>query len=275
MKQPEQTTKLFSGGTLNALPPRRAAFRNSLSPVHGERINALPPRRAAFRERIRVRGRVLAGFTLLELLVATLVAAIVLAAINTAFYAALRLRSHTSDAVDKVLPVNRSLGILKADLRNTLLTGGALAGSIESPGLPSGISQPSDLDIYTTSGALNDDLPWGDIQKVSYYLKDSTGSSRLNGQDLIRAVTRNLLATTQPDITEQVLLSGVGSLQFSFWDGTSWLTAWDSTTALTPVPQAIKAAIEFVKEDAGGPVRLPIELVVPIDAQSTNNPTLN
>jgi type II secretion system protein J len=211
------------------------------------------------------------GFTLLELLVATLVAAIVLAAINTTFYAALRLRSHTSDAVDKVLPMNRSVSILKADLRNTLMTGGTLAGSIESPGVSSANNQPSDLDIFTTSGALNDDLPWGDVQKVSYYLKDSTGNARLKGKDLIRAVTRNLLATAQPDIAEQTLLNGVSSLQFSFWDGTSWQTAWDSTTSLTPIPQGIKADIEFVKEDSGNPVRLPIELVVPIDAQATNS----
>ena len=211
------------------------------------------------------------AFTLMEVLIATMVAAIVLAAMNAAFYAALHLRSVTTDVVENSIPLNHAASVLKADLRGTLITGGSMAVSIESPGTESGNNQPTDLDIYTTTGVLRDSLPWGDVQKISYLLKDSTDTSRPGGKDLIRAITRNLLASTQPDLAEQPLLSGVNSVQFSFYDGANWQTTWDSTAAVTPAPRAIKVHIEFANGNSTGQGRLPLEILVPIDGQVSSN----
>jgi type II secretion system protein J len=211
------------------------------------------------------------AFTLLEVLIATLIAAIVLAAMNAAFYAALHLRSVTNNLVENSIPLNHAALILKADLRGTLITGGTMAISIESPGTESSDNQPTDLDIYTTTGVLRDDQPWGDVQKVSYLLKNSTDASHPGGKDLIRAVTRNLLASAQPDLAEQPLLSGVGSVQFSFYDGANWQTTWDSTSAVTPAPQAIKVYIEFANANSAGQGRLPLEILVPVDGQPSSN----
>jgi len=211
------------------------------------------------------------AFTLLEVLIATLIAAIVLAAMNAAFYAALHLRTVTTNLVENSIPLNHAASILKADLRGTLITGGTMAISIESPGTESANNQPTDLDIYTTTGVLRDDLPWGDVQKVSYLLKDSVNASRLGGKDLVRAITRNLLASTQPDVTEQPLLSGVSSVQFSFYDGANWQSSWDSTSTAVPTPQAIKVDIQFASGNSSVPGRLPLEVLVPIDGQVSSN----
>ena len=211
------------------------------------------------------------GFTLMELLIAIMIAAVVLAAMNAAFYAALHLKSSTLSAVENGIPLNHAVSILKADLRGILVTGGVMGGPVESPGMESVNNQPTLLDIYTTTGVVYDDLPWGDVQKVSYLLRNPAGGSRPVGQDLIRAVTRNLLASTQPDLSEQSLLSGVSSLQFSFYDGANWQTAWDTTNAVTPIPQAIKVEIEFAKADSGGQSRLPVEIVVPVVTQELTN----
>jgi type II secretion system protein J len=214
------------------------------------------------------------AFTLLEVLIATLIAAIVLAAMNAAFYAALHLRSVTNTLVENSIPLNHAAAILKADLRGTLITGGTMAISIESPGTESGNNQPTDLDIYTTTGVLHDSLPWGDVQKVSYLMKDSANAARLGGKDLVRVITRNLLASTQPDLAEQPLLSGVSSVQFSFYDGANWQTSWDSTSAdgsVTPAPRAIKVHIEFANANSIGQGRLPLEVLVPVDSQGSSN----
>ena len=211
------------------------------------------------------------AFTLLEVLLATLIAAVVLAAMNAAFYAALHLRSVTNDLVENSIPMNHAASILKADLRGTLITGGTMAVSIESPGTENTDNQPTDLDIFTTTGVLRDDQPWGDVQKVSYLLKDSANASRLGGKDLVRAVTRNLLASTQPDLAEQPLLSGVSSVQFSFYDGANWQTTWDSTSAVTPTPRAIKVHVEFANKNTTGQGRLPLEILIPVDGQMSSN----
>jgi len=211
------------------------------------------------------------AFTLLEVLIATLIAAIVLAAMNAAFYAALHLRSATNNLVENSIPLNHAAAILKADLRGALITGGTMAISIESPGAESGNNQPTDLDIYTTTGVLRDDLPWGDVQKISYLLKDPATAASLGGKDLVRVITRNLLASTQPDLTEQPLLSGVSSVQFSFYDGANWQATWDSTSAATPVPRAIKVYVEFANANSAGQGRLPLEVLVPVDGQVSSN----
>jgi len=211
------------------------------------------------------------GFTLMELLIATMIAAVVLAAMNTAFYAALHLRSSTTSAVDNSIPFNHVISMIKADLRGILITGGTMAGPIESPGTENVNNQTTLLDIYTTTGVIRDDLPWGDVQKVSYLLKNPTGVLRPVGQDLVRAVSRNLLASTQPDISEQSILSGVNLMQFSFYDGTNWQTTWDSTNSIAPFPQAIKVEIEFAKNDSGKQNMLPIQIVVPVITQESTN----
>ena len=213
------------------------------------------------------------GFTLMELLIATLVASVVLAALNAAFYAALHLRSSASKVVEENVPLNYGVSILKADLRSALITGGVMASTFESPGTVIDSARPSLLDISTTTGVLDNQLPWGDVQRISYYLKDPVSASRRPGKDLIRAVTRNLLATVQPDVTEQTLLSGVDSLNFTFYDGSNWQTSWDTNAEVNPLPQAIKAEIQFAKANSGGQARMPIELVVPVDSQVQTNGT--
>ena len=65
------------------------------------------------------------GFTLLELLLATAVAAVVLLAINTVFFGALRLHNTTHEKIDTDLVLQRALGIVRRDLAGLMLpTGG-------------------------------------------------------------------------------------------------------------------------------------------------------
>jgi type II secretion system protein J len=209
------------------------------------------------------------GFTLLELLIAAMIAGVVLAALNTAFFAAFRLRNNTTSAVERVVPTNHAVGILKSDLRGIIVTGGQMANIMQSPGASIANNQPSLLDVCTTTGTIDDELPWGDVQRISYYLKDPTDPARAPGKDLVRAITRNILATTQPDLTEQVLLHGVDTLQFSFFDGANWQDNWDSGSVGASTPVAVKIAIEFsVEENNIIRAPLPIELVVPITVQS-------
>src|SRR5262249_32394861 len=91
------------------------------------------------------------------------------------------------------------------------------------------------------------------------------------GKELIRSVTRNLLADTPSLPEDQFLLRGVDSIQFSCYDGLTWYDAWDSTT-LTNLPQAVRVRIQMV-DTTGGSAR-PLEMLVPIDSQTlTNQPT--
>src|SRR5882757_5797024 len=67
------------------------------------------------------------GFTLLELLVATAVSAIVLLVINATFFTALRLHNTTHESIDRDLEVQRAIGIVRKDLAGIVLPGNPAA----------------------------------------------------------------------------------------------------------------------------------------------------
>src|SRR3954466_637657 len=186
-----------------------------------------------------------AGFTLLEILIATLAFAIVLAAINTVFYTALRLRNRTTEAIETSLPQQQALTIIKRDLANLVVPGGTFSGELQTASTTNNMTGQGNPTFCTSTGVIDETSPWSEVQKVSYVLMESTNHSR--AKELVRAVTRNLLpSTTQEPPIYQWLMSGVEAVNFAFYDGTQWRDYWDSSTATTTdekVPQAIKMQI--------------------------------
>jgi len=71
------------------------------------------------------------AFTLIEMLLALAICAIVLVAINGVFATAVRLRDKTTNNVEESLPVNRALEALARDLKGAVGPGGFLAGDFK------------------------------------------------------------------------------------------------------------------------------------------------
>jgi general secretion pathway protein J len=225
-----------------------------------------------------------AGFTLIELLIAVAAFAIVLAAINAVYYAAIRLRNKTTVALENALPLEHAVTILKRDLAGIVLPGGTLFGPFQTSSTSNNVAGQASPNFYTSTGVVDENSPWADVQRVSYLLVNSTNRSAGSaGKDLIRAVTRNLLPALQDQQEQQWLLTGVQTVTFLYHDGTQWRDSWDSTMAnpttglSNSLPKAIKVQIQLVPEDTGNPRgrrrEPPVELVVPISAQARTNLT--
>ena len=218
------------------------------------------------------------AFTLVEMILAIGVAAIVLVAVNAVLFTALHLREVTTNVVDAATPVDQTCTFLRRDLQcmvtptngtSKVLSGGFRAGN----GLTSiGVTDPVAVEMFTATGALSENSPWADIQRVTYELKNSAdGSGR---RDLYRSVTRNLLSINPPDVADQLLLSGVQSVTFSGYDGTQWNEVWDTTdpnTSTTNLPVAVRVQIQMAGADK---TTEPIQLVVPIDSLTRTNMVL-
>lgn len=245
------------------------------------------------------------AFTLLELLIATAAFAIVLAAVNSVFYSALRLRNRSTEAFDDDVAVQHTLSLLRRDIAGLVPPGGTLfgpfqttpsfgsstSGSSSSSGTgPSGglssrasagsmallaaASQPgrSSPEFYTTTGAIDETSPWSELQKVAYYLTPATNAS--TGNDLIRSVTRNLLPSFQDQPVVTPLLTGVQSIFFQYHDGSQWMDSWDSTSTTTArLPAAVRVQIVRSVADRQATVRPPIEIVVPVTVYGGTNST--
>ena len=210
------------------------------------------------------------AFTLIEVMVAILIAAVVLASLNSFFAGAMRLRSRVTETAEQDLPVEFAVATMKKDLRG-IVPPGTLAGAMASDVAAVGMTQPAALEIYTTTGVLRDDVPWADVQKIDYYLQTSTNKLVATGRDLIRGVTRNLLASTPETPSPQPLLQGVDSLTFAFYDGTNWNTSWSATLSNTPV--AIRVNINFAPPPGGGHLTPPVEFVEPVVIEALTNET--
>ena len=217
------------------------------------------------------------GFTLLEILVAVAVFAIVLVAIQSVFHGALRLRTRVVTNLDASVPVEQAMTIIRRDLANLTAAGGTLgAGLVDTATTVSTNSSGTyGTEFYTTSGRLDANEPWGEIQRVSYQLMEATNRTA-TGRDLYRSVTRNLLPAFEEEPESEWLMSGVDEFRVEFFDGYEWLQLWDTTTTNT-LPKALRVEIVLAKDlnDNNRAERAPIELVVPLDiqprsAQSTN-----
>lgn len=221
------------------------------------------------------------AFTLLELLIAIAIFAVVLAAINGVFYGALRLRNKSTHSLEEAVPLQQTLSILKRDLQGLVAPGGVLAGRLQSGTAAGngGVIPQGATTLYTCTGVLDETLPWGDIQKVIYYLKPSDTDAHAAGKDLVRGVSRNLLPTAQEILVEQWLMSGVERLQFAYYDGAAWRDTWDSTTAdattgqTNNLPRAIKVQIELAVNQGEPRTKAPAQLVVPVIIQARTNRT--
>jgi type II secretion system protein J len=209
------------------------------------------------------------AFTLIELILSILIVAIVLVAINGVFFSAMRLRESTMNAVEESLPAQNAISALRRDLQGAMppsvdgiMSGDFRVGSVTTIGM----GQPVDIEMYTTTGALRDNEPWSEIQKVTYQLRQPENRQQ-PGKDLIRSVTRNLLSNMSPVPSDQLLMSGIESIQYSCYDGSAWYDTWDSTIT-TNLPSAVR--VRILMANPGG-IQRPIEMLVPIDSQSRTN----
>ena len=219
-----------------------------------------------------------AAFTLIEMILAIGVAAIVLVAVNAVLFTALHLRNATANLVDAASPVDQTVTFLRRDLQclmtptngtSKLLSGSFKVGNVNS----SGGGEPVAAEMFTATGALSASSPWADVQRVTYGLKISpAGGDR---RDLYRSVSRNLLATATPDVTDQLMMSGVASIKFFCYDGARWNETWDTsdvTSLNTNLPLAVRVEIQMAGNNAA--TTEPIKLVVPIDSVSRTNMVL-
>lgn len=211
------------------------------------------------------------AFTLIEVMLALTVSAIVLAAIGGVFFSAMRLRDRTSAMLDETVPLYQALAIIRRDFQGALPPSSSalvpIAGDFKTDPNNAGRIQ-----FYTTSGTLNENDPWGDVQQVVYELRDSSDAQR-RGKDLYRTVSRNVLSTSAEQPTSETpLLGNVQSLEFECYDGGNWLPSWDTSISETNLPVAVRVKVRLAGDnDANSSAQQPYEMVVPVLSQSRTN----
>jgi len=205
----------------------------------------------------------------MEVMFATMAFALILLVMQMTFSGALGLRNRMQKRVDQQAALTLAMSIMKRDLENMIVTGGLMAegifcGEMGSPDMPN-----DQLEFYSTTAVVSDQLPWGDVQKVGYLLGvDPMQTVTTNlGQALMR-MSRNALPleANEEAPVETLMLDNVRSLQFEFFDGLEWLQTWDSTVNEPVVPLVVRAMVEVFTDNpnpTGRQTRI-WEVLVPI-----------
>jgi len=212
------------------------------------------------------------GFTLLEVLIASVMFAVAIGALYSLLHGALRMRETSHARFEEQLPKTYAMNTMKRDIAGTVTPTGLLWGAMTGTKNEEVDVREDTLEFCTDTGIVSDDKPWGEVQKIKYYLEvpeEQGESDESESKTLVREITRNLLATTEEEPETQTLLQNVESLTFTYYDGQEWQDAWDSTTQDNASPEAVKAWIEFLPFEEDGRTRSPIEFVVPTVMKSS------
>jgi prepilin-type N-terminal cleavage/methylation domain-containing protein len=237
---------------------RLSSFENAPHP------NPLPDYRA------RGQTGCLRGFTLLELVLALGMVAILALSLYASMKAAFSATASADAAIEPARTADLAMELVGADLQNamppnttidtntttTIVMGssgsetGALAGPFEgTQGQGTGTSGADDLLFFTTSDAPQYADANGEIKEVELTLDTPKGSTQ---QCLVRKVTANILSTQQITPDEEILCRGVSGFTLQYFDGTQWNTTWDSTQEENQLPAAVQVTLTLDRKYNNG-----------------------
>lgn len=181
------------------------------------------------------------GFTLLEMLVAIAMVAIITASLYSALYVGFRAQRSATRAVEPARAATLTLQLLEQDLEGAMSPTGILAGQfLGTDG--NGLNGADSLTFYSSANVPVN----GESGSDSRYVEFSVAAALDDQQPaLLRRVTSNLLPSNAPLVREQVLCRNVRAFSLRYFDGTQWLESWDSAGQGDLLPLGVEVQIEF------------------------------
>jgi prepilin-type N-terminal cleavage/methylation domain-containing protein len=183
------------------------------------------------------------GFTLLELMIAMVITAIIAGAIASAFGTGLRSWERVQQLSDTNQESAAVGALINADLRSAWLSTDGTMGSFELPATPD--SDPNigalsftallpDKEQPTVSGLARITYRVEDnklYRKVSMVMPDTTQATittATTGTTTNNASLQSMIVTV-PEEPEEVVAENVQEFAVRCWDGSAWQTTWTTT----------------------------------------------
>src|SRR5688572_17850530 len=194
------------------------------------------------------------GFSLLELVLAMSMAAMLALTLYTAMNITIRAGRSAAQAVEPTRAAVIACNLVRQDLESVPPPTGILAGEfigIRQPGDNGGDADTLQFrSIGADAGAADDAVLSEGIRRVELLVRNDVSPPAL-----VRRVTRNLLASTEPLVEEELLCRNVRSFSVRYYDGYAWQESWDSTTLGDVLPLAVGITLEVGDETSGAAPR--------------------
>lgn len=193
---------------------------------------------------IRHPKRTASGFTLIEVMFASLASAILIVSLYGVFSRSIRLRDNATSRINTLRNRQQAARILRDDLRHGLVTGARLAATLEGSPQSENSRFPGYLKITTTTGPNSPNNAYGDLQEVEYFITTDPWSTNQNAGALVRTIDQNLLAQVREISRQDVLLHNVEALEVQFYDGNNWLDSWNFVDNESSLPVAVEVTVQ-------------------------------
>ena len=189
-------------------------------------------------------GRNNAGFTLIEMLVATALASFILLAIYAANFTFIKSITQGSIISDYYTSINMVLRRIDRDILNAYWADNSKDVYFIS-NLEGGFSKLNFVTVerkdYRMINNIKKDSPSSDIHEVGYYLKKNDAGQ----YDLIRRSLIHYQISSIDEGEEEIILKNVKSLRFSFKSGNDWVDRWDTKEGMK-LPPGIKTTLVVI-----------------------------
>jgi type II secretion system protein J len=192
------------------------------------------------------------GFTLLELLVAMAMVAILAVSLFASIQITFRAQKRAEAAVEPARTAQLAMEMIGQDITNSFAPDGQLGGTFEgTTGTDDRGHEADDIDFYSTADSPQHIDANGEIKNI-----ELTVITPVNSTDhvLVRRVTRNLLSlntTATPD--PEFICGHVDSFTVQYFDGTDWAPTWDSTAEDNTLPMAVQVTLNIDRADSAAP----------------------
>jgi prepilin-type N-terminal cleavage/methylation domain-containing protein len=202
----------------------------------------------------------LRGFTLLEMLAALAMTALLAGSLYASLAIAFKARASALGSLQAVRQGQWAVDLVAADLQSAAGPNGILAGTFEGQSKDVLGSAGDGLTFYATAEDVEPNVGIGDIKKIEYACETDPNS----GQPmLVRRLTTNLLATVTPQPQEEVICRNLRNFTLRYFDGSSWQDTWDSTSESDLLPVAVQITVELEGVSGGSSSQFSKVLLIP------------
>jgi prepilin-type N-terminal cleavage/methylation domain-containing protein len=212
------------------------------------------------------------GFTLLELILAMAMTAMLAMSLYASLRTAFRARDSATAMVEPVRDAQMAMDLVGRDLENALPPKGILAGAFE--GTDGGATVGDTLEFFAIRSGVDDNDPTKNdgICKIDLDVEPLPDGT----QALVRRTTRNLLSQQQIIPDPEVLCRNVVVFDIQYFAEDVWNTEWDSTQQNDTLPAVVQVTLQVHKpgSDAANDYHMIRTFTLPchVDADATSTP---
>jgi type II secretion system protein J len=194
------------------------------------------------------------GFTLIEMVTALLMVAMLAASMYASLQIAFRAQSAAEAAVEPARTADVAMELLRDDIQNAFppstTENQILKVFIGTDSTDSRGGMSDTLEFCSTADAKEHAAANGELKQVILKVNAPANSS---DHILVREVARNLLTSgTEPKTDEEVICRGVAGFNLRYYDGGAWQDSWDSNTSTIPLPLAVEVTLQLDRPTPSG-----------------------